>query len=89
MELGLGSWEFGVGDSGFVEGITEFVGGKDDVGKVDPGLDDVDAGEDEVPVVGRKDGAFGVSFGKEAVFSLLDMIAEMSYFASERIAVFG
>ena len=89
MELALGSREHRTRDLGFVEGITEFVGGDDDVGKVDSSLNDVRAGEDEVPMIGRKDCAFGVSFGKEAVFSLLDMIAEMSYFASERFAVFG
>ena len=89
MELALGSREHRTLNVGFVEGVTEFVSGKNDVGKVNPGLDDFDAGEDEIPVVGRKDKPFGVSFGKEAVFTLLDVIAVMSYFAGERFAVFG
>ena len=71
-------WRLQLSIGGFAERIIEFAGGDFDIRDMQAGLCEFGAGEDETQVSVRRDGAFRVSLGKEAVFAALDMISEAS-----------
>ena len=65
-------------DASFIHGLLEFFARDTDVGDMEFGLCELGAGKDKAPMAVRRYNAFRVSFGKVAVFALLNMIAEAS-----------
>ena len=63
-------------DAGFIHGLLEFFARDTDVGDVEFVLGEFGAGQDEAPMAFGRDDAALVSLAEEAVFAMLNMVAE-------------